>query len=297
RSDWVETHTGAGEASLTMPGSYVNAGDALVGHPDFDWRVVPMSSDSMLHFDTLFQPDVDNKHITAYAFTIIISPHAQEIALTVIGDDLIAVWANGKRLKSDLSMDNMALGFDQFRISLREGANAVLVKLSHNDESRWSAEVQFPAGSGLRSSLDASAEDPRALTTVDAWVSINRGLPSPSVTSLATLDDTLYAGTMDEGVSRYDAGEDRWTPLREGMTTEYVNELTPVGSVLYAGTRDGVFRLSDDAWERVGLEGEVVTALTTSDSALFAATWGGAIFRSDEQHTEWTQVDGEQADP
>ncbi|MEO2004860.1 MAG: WD40 repeat domain-containing protein, partial [Candidatus Poribacteria bacterium] len=41
-SDWVETHTGAGEASLTMPGSYVNAGDALVGHPDFDWRVVPM---------------------------------------------------------------------------------------------------------------------------------------------------------------------------------------------------------------------------------------------------------------
>ena len=135
------------------------------------------------------------------------------------------------------------------------------------------------------------------LEAVDIWTPVNRGLPSPSVTSLATLDDTLYAGTMDKGVSRYEAGEDRWTPLHGGMTTAYVNELTPVGSALYAGTRDGVFRLSGDAWERVGLEGEVVTALTASEAALFAATWGGAIFRSDEQHTEWTQVYGEQADP
>jgi hypothetical protein len=104
------------------------------------------------------------------------------------------------------------------------------------------------------------------------------------------MDDTLYAGTMDKGVSRYDAGEDRWTPVRGGMKTVYVNELTPVGSALYAGTRDCVFRLSDDVWERVGLEGEVVTTLTASDSALFAATWGGAIFRQEDPRANWRQV-------
>ncbi|MEO2004198.1 MAG: hypothetical protein ABGY41_08875, partial [Candidatus Poribacteria bacterium] len=196
-TDWVETHRGVAEVSLTTLAGEPKAGDPLVGHDDLDWQVAATTSVGVLDFRSIFQADVDFGSPTVYAFAVVVSPDEREFVAPVQGRASTAAWINGERLNSDL-VAGASFGFDQLRIKLHKGPNRLLIKVS----GRSVVWAQFPPGSGLRSSTSVATGSSPLLEAADVWTPVNGGLPSPYVTSLATVDDTLYAGTMDEGVSR-----------------------------------------------------------------------------------------------
>lgn len=196
QTDWIDTHRGMSEASLTVEGNEPAAGDALTGEDDFDWRVATVSNYGRLEFDTLFQPDAKNARITAYAFAMVTSPDDRDVMLSVAGQDLVAAWLNGERLVSNRLMENTFYGFEQFPLKLRGGLNRLLLKVSHNGEWTrtlgWIAGIQFPARSNLESSTDVSDAPAALLEALETWTPLNGGLSTALVTSLAPIDDTLY---------------------------------------------------------------------------------------------------------
>jgi len=106
------------------------------------------------------------------------------------------------------------------------------------------------------------------------------------------MSDELFIAGSASGLSVARGAGETWavsTTPTAGVLSLAVDE----GGRLYAGTSDGVLRSHDGAraWERCGLEGRRVTALTGAPGALFAGTKGPLLYRSDDGGTTWREVE------
>jgi photosystem II stability/assembly factor-like uncharacterized protein len=122
-----------------------------------------------------------------------------------------------------------------------------------------------------------------------SWSAVDSGLTDPRVTSLATIGNSVFAGTMDGSVYLSKDNGTRWIAADSGLPSPYlyVSCFGVSESNIFAGTYyDGVFLSTNNgtSWTAVdsGLSSkdysEFVTSLALSDSYVFAGT-GEGIFR------------------
>lgn len=144
----------------------------------------------------------------------------------------------------------------------------------------------------------------RSLTYGDDWTGSNTGLNNTYVNSMSVMPkgaggNYIFAGTYD-GVFRSDNDGEDWILVNNGLTDLKILSLAVSGKHLYAGTSNGIFHSINygSSWTPVsiGLTTMEVRALAaavtrTGDTSIFAGTYGGGVFRSDNNASgEWEVV-------
>lgn len=147
----------------------------------------------------------------------------------------------------------------------------------------------------------------RSTDTGATWNSVNNGLTSLKIYSMAALDSqTLFAAGYEDdttkivwGIYRSNDGGANWTPLTTNFSPAIITALiiAPDGSVLAGIPGEGVVRSTDTGatWNAVdsGLTTtNIHTLLSTPSGKLFAATDAG-VFLLETGQNQWTrEVDG-----
>ena len=110
-----------------------------------DWRVaaLPANSKGLLELDHIFGGD----NRVAYAKTEIVSPKAQDALLEIGSDDGNKVWLNGKVVNAVNTTRACKPGNDKVKISLKEGANVLLIKVTQ-DGGEWQLIARLVAPDG-----------------------------------------------------------------------------------------------------------------------------------------------------
>ena len=82
-----------------------------------------------------------------------------------------------------------------------------------------------------------------------SWQWVTR-FKEKSVKVLLVVANTLYAGTVRNGIFRSEDEGNSWTEVNTGLTNLHIRELVAMGTNLYAGTEDGIFQTTDrgDSW-------------------------------------------------
>jgi ligand-binding sensor domain-containing protein len=124
----------------------------------------------------------------------------------------------------------------------------------------------------------------------DRWARLDTGLAIADAYAVdASPSGAVHAGTAD-GVRRSDDGGRTWTAANAGLEnlTGYCFYQRADGAVL-TGTDDGMFgRTGLGPWERSGLEGEWVFALTDARAGvILAGTRGHGVHRSCDGGRSW----------
>jgi hypothetical protein len=122
------------------------------------------------------------------------------------------------------------------------------------------------------------------------WTQVSAGLPTKtpsdqpfSITSLACVESTLFAGLKIPGAYRSDTGES-WEPVNAGMGLQSLAALAASGSNLFAGTLGGgvfVTSCQGASWTsaNTGLGNLNVQALAVQGDYLLAGTYSGLWVR------------------
>ena len=119
-----------------------------------------------------------------------------------------------------------------------------------------------------------------------------KGPEGVAVSSLATIDGTIYAGTEVNGV--YVSTDDglTWTARNAGIETLEVTAIVSTPGYLFAGTfGGGVFRSTDGGQSWIAPSNGsnfAVTSLVIDGSYIFAGTIGDGVQRSADNGATWT---------
>ena len=110
-----------------------------------EWRVValPANSKGLVGLDNIFGGD----NRVAYVKTEIVSPKAQDALLEIGSDDGNKVWLNGKVVHAVNTTRACKPGEDKVKISLKEGANVLLIKVTQ-DAGEWQLVARLVAPDG-----------------------------------------------------------------------------------------------------------------------------------------------------
>ena len=126
-----------------------------------------------------------------------------------------------------------------------------------------------------------------------SWFSSADGLTSRLITTLASTDSMLFAGTYDSGVFQSTDRGAHWLPVNDGLANLRINAFLVSGRELFAATRTGLYRSTDDgsSWVKAdsGLPKQkaLVTSLAVRDSVVFAGIPGYGVFRSRDAGESW----------
>jgi hypothetical protein len=103
-----------------------------------------------------------------------------------------------------------------------------------------------------------------------------------SISSMATIDTSLFAGSLSMGVYLSPNRGASWGTVNIGLTNGTVNCLAASGSFLYAGTLGGVFVTEDlgGGWTTTGLPYPLVNTLAICGNRLYAGTNGAGVYVS-----------------
>ena len=118
--------------------------------------------------------------------------------------------------------------------------------------------------------------------------------------ALSEVDGELYVaatkyvpGNVVGGIFQLDEERSALIELTTDGELYGIACMEPVGSTFYVGTQGrGVFRWTQDSdsWTRLGLEGNVVTALSVNGKKIYAGTQRGEIFRLDSAEKPWKLI-------
>lgn len=133
------------------------------------------------------------------------------------------------------------------------------------------------------------------------WAHVGQGLPANQmVTALCVVDTTVFAGTADSGVYRFNEPSNTWEEINTGLTggiaAHQILTLAANGSNLYVGTGFGLFLSNDrgDHWSNISSNMGTVTvsALVADGSTLYAGTRSGqtsGVFVSSNNGIIWNR--------
>jgi photosystem II stability/assembly factor-like uncharacterized protein len=125
------------------------------------------------------------------------------------------------------------------------------------------------------------------------WNSSDSGLVATSITALAEIGASIFAGTNSAGVFRSDNGGQTWTAVNQNLNNSKINSLLTVDTALSAGTQNGLYvsRNLGKKWTLVNIQKEYFEAmyLYQKDGKMFAFN-GSAIFRSPDTGRTWARV-------
>ncbi len=141
----------------------------------------------------------------------------------------------------------------------------------------------------------------------DSWAIVNDGLTHGTVsTLLAVNEDTVFAGTSDDGVFRTTDGGNSWVEINTGITNTTVNELEVVGDRLYTRVGGKIVCTADggESWQPVRIPSTAMKyefpSLSVSDGELYVGTVRyathneganlGGIFRLDAENNTLVEL-------
>ncbi len=114
-----------------------------------------------------------------------------------------------------------------------------------------------------------------------SWIQLGTGLPSTDIISLASVPlsggRSLYAGTIDAGIWRYDPARTVWEPLNTGLKSLRINAIIARDTILFVATDRGIYR----SFDRGSLWHLTSDGATPLVSSLYAASFssGGPTTR------------------
>ncbi len=122
-----------------------------------EWRVLPPSDDASRPWAMDLLKSVGGEQCVAYARTWVFSPRAQAVRLEIGSDDGAKIWVNDKLVHANNTARALQPAQDKADAQLREGWNALLVKVTQNNLG-WGfcLRISDPDGArmeGLRASL------------------------------------------------------------------------------------------------------------------------------------------------
>lgn len=191
-------------------------------------------------------------------------------------------------LRAELEIDAGASGlqFPSIRLSVRviEGRDNNLDLMTILSPNPLSYSLAHSKGISQAASL-------YPLTAARLGSSAAQLEPRISFTSLATIGNTLIAGTEGKGAYLSANNGQTWTPINTGLASVSIYAITAIGESLVAGAFDSAFRLSNNVqtWtvSNNGLTNQSVNTLAAIGSNLFAGTLGDGVFGSNDQGQTW----------
>ncbi|UCF34125.1 MAG: hypothetical protein JSV78_02225, partial [Phycisphaerales bacterium] len=111
------------------------------------WKKQPVTADPSRYWFIDLLESVGGEHRAAYLQTRVYSPREQSALLEVGSDDGIAVWLNGASVHKNKVLRVCGRGQDKIEVSLREGWNDLLLKVTNNGGG-WGASARVRALDG-----------------------------------------------------------------------------------------------------------------------------------------------------
>jgi photosystem II stability/assembly factor-like uncharacterized protein len=110
-------------------------------------------------------------------------------------------------------------------------------------------------------------------------------------------DQTLYAGSFNNGVYQSIDNGDHWQSIKSGLPAARIKHLAVTSNgIVFAATADnGIYRLKDssEGWIAVnsGLENlDIFLLQATKNDTLYASTWAGGLYSSGNFGDSWKRV-------
>ncbi len=185
---------------------------------------------------------------------------------------------------------------------LYAGSNGGGLFVSTNSGASWvpsnngltSLRINYITAVGTLLFLATAAGVFRSDNNGSSWFPVNNGLTVLTITVLTFIGGTLFAGTSGGGVFRSTNTGGSWSPVNVGLTSFFILSFFVLGTTLLVGTREGLFRSTNDgaAWTPLSLTGLTaitIRAILIVGGFLFAGTFGGGVFRSDNQGQSWVE--------
>lgn len=124
------------------------------------------------------------------------------------------------------------------------------------------------------------------------WNQMNTGLVSVDVTSLASSDSVLFAGTRGFRVYMSTDNGSTWTSYSTGIITPYIDGLGLNGNRLFAGTHGRIYYsdLSSGVWTQVPFVTSGSRSFHFDGNSIIAGSDDGVI-RSTDYGATWTKID------
>ncbi|MCY2950898.1 MAG: HEAT repeat domain-containing protein [Planctomycetota bacterium] len=110
------------------------------------WKLMKKSGGPEMDFSS---SDMAGDNRCAYLRTSVWSPKAQDVQLEVGSDDGIKVWMNGKVVHANNTNRGSALGQDAVKVTLNEGWNVLLLKVT-NGGGGWGANARLCMADGTK---------------------------------------------------------------------------------------------------------------------------------------------------
>ena len=125
------------------------------------------------------------------------------------------------------------------------------------------------------------------------WVRTN-GPEGISISSLVTINDKIYAGTVTDGLYVSSNNGDTWIPRNTGIESLEVTDIMSYQGYLYVATfGHGVFRSIDEGVTWIPSSNNnnaFIESLVAKDNYLFAGTSSDGVYRSSDFGDTWTQL-------
>lgn len=112
-----------------------------------EWRFVGVPADAKTPGLVELNVILGGNERAAYLRTEILSPKAQEAMLALGSDDGLKVWVNGQQVLAKNVVRPYRAGEDKVKISLKQGTNALLLKIIQGG-GEWSAAARLTAADG-----------------------------------------------------------------------------------------------------------------------------------------------------
>ncbi len=127
----------------------------------------------------------------------------------------------------------------------------------------------------------------------NSWVSI--GQKSPAANAVAVIEGTIFAGTGNDGVLKYNPELDNWTESNTGLANTYVKDMAFIGNTVYATSISNEISKSTDkgnSWINMnqGIKQLRVTSVASQGNTLYIGTFLNGIYKSTNGGVTWLHV-------
>ena len=122
------------------------------------------------------------------------------------------------------------------------------------------------------------------------WVKCT-GFSNDDVRCLITVEDNIYAGTIDKGIFVSSDDGNNW--VQTSLNNITIWSLAAIGNTIYTGSDGcGVFQSTDNGitWNQTSLNNKSIFCLVTIGDTILAGTPFSGIYRSTNKGISWSQT-------
>ena len=122
------------------------------------------------------------------------------------------------------------------------------------------------------------------------------GLSGYDVRCITNIEDTLFVGTIGDGLFKSTDWGENWSPINNGSISSNFRAIQSKGNILFAGGQNGtgVFRSTNfgNNWELLtnGISSAAYRGFAIKDQLIVAGSTGAGVFYSIDNGDNWTVI-------